>query len=405
MGDGIRSFTIPGFRKRPFRFIQYRHMNPAQSENEVKLTSRSDDPTQWLLSGQIDPSDQVRQFPISNAQFTIGRRVESSLCLPLACISKNHARIEWDEDRLILRDLNSTNGTFLNGTRVEDRAELSEGDLIQFANIVFRLSRQNLATESHTMHENSCDRALAMMQFDKLINEGGFVPFFQPIVRMEDASVIGYEILGRSRLFGLQSPVEMFTAASQLNLEAQLSEIFRHRGVEIGGALGSDINLFVNTHPKELGHEAFHKSLERLRENSNQVITLEIHEHAVTDRGLMRELCAVLKDLDIRLAFDDFGVGEARLVELGEFRPDYLKFDMEFTRNIDQASRKHQQVVTLFARLISDLGIQPLAEGIENEQSHQILKEMGFALGQGYYYGKPEAISNFLPKKEGPPAG
>ena len=359
-------------------------------------SNSSSDSIQWSLSGQIDPKEPVRQVPITVDQFTIGRRADSSLCLPLACISKNHARIERQKGRLILQDLDSTNGTFLNGSRVKDPVELSEGDLIQFANIVFRVGYQNRATESRTMHENACDHALAMVQFDKLINEGGFVPYFQPIVRMEDKSVMGYEILGRSRLFGLQSPIEMFNAASQLNLEAQLSEIFRHRGVEIGGAFGPEINLFVNTHPKELGHDQFLKSLEKLRENSDQIITLEIHENAVTNRKLMRELCAVLKDLDIRLAFDDFGVGEARLVELGEFRPDYLKFDMEFTKNIDQATQKHQQVVTLFAQLISDLGIQPLAEGIENEGSHQILKEMGFAFGQGYYYGKPQSISRFI---------
>lgn len=367
-------------------------------DTTTRSTSQPQSSAQWLLSGQVNPNEPLRQFPVARETFTVGRRADSSLCLPLGCISKNHAEIEQREDRLFLKDLGSTNGTFVNGSRLnpDESKEIHEGDLLQFANVVFRIGRKNLQTESHTVQENSCDRALAMMQFDKLINDGGFVPHFQPIIRMEDKSVIGYEVLGRSRLFGLQSPVEMFTAASQLNLEAQLSETFRHRGVEIGTAFGSDINLFVNTHPKELGQEKFYQSLERLRENSNQTITLEIHENAVTDPAMMRRLCAVLKDLDIKLAFDDFGVGEARLVELGEFRPDYLKFDMEFTKNIDQASPKHRQVVTLFARLVTDLGILPLAEGIENEDSHQILREMGFALGQGYHYGKPESISKFM---------
>ena len=76
----------------------------------------------------------------------------------------------------------------------------------------------------------------------------------------------GYEVLGRSRLFGLQSPHEMFHAASQLNLEAQLSEAFRLRGVEIGTAFGSDANLFVNTHPKELDRPEFYDSLREVRE-------------------------------------------------------------------------------------------------------------------------------------------
>ena len=351
---------------------------------------------QWLLSGQINESEPIRQYPIHNDVFTIGRRTGSSLCLPVSCVSKNHAEIQHIDGHLILRDLGSTNGTYVNGSLLTGEAQINDGDLLQFATIVFRVGQQSHNTDVNTIHEDACDHALAMVQFDKLVNDGGFIPYFQPIVAMQDRKIVGYEVLGRSRLFGLQSPVEMFTAASQLNLEAQLSETFRQRGVEIGKAFGRDVNLFLNTHPKELGQEKLYQSLEELRNQNDQVITLEIHENAVTDPDMMRRLCAVLKDLDIRLAFDDFGVGEARLVELGEFRPDYLKFDMEFTKNIDQATEKHQQVVTLFAKLVTELGIMPLAEGIENEESHQILTEMGFVLGQGYYYGKPEPISRYL---------
>ena len=73
---------------------------------------------------------------------------------------------------------------------------------------------------------------------------------------------------------------------------------------------------------------------------------------------MMRKLCAVLKDLDIKLAFDDFGVGQARLVELGEVRPDYLKFDMKLTKNINHAPAKRQEVVALFANLVNNLGFR-----------------------------------------------
>ena len=67
-----------------------------------------------------------------------------------------------------------------------------------------------------------------MMQFDRLIHDGAVVPFFQPIVTMEDVpKVVGYEALGRSRLFGLQTPGEMFTTASQLNSETELSRVLR----------------------------------------------------------------------------------------------------------------------------------------------------------------------------------
>jgi EAL domain-containing protein (putative c-di-GMP-specific phosphodiesterase class I) len=115
---------------------------------------------------------------------------------------------------------------------------------------------------------------------------------------------------------------------------------------------------------------------------------------------MMRELSAILRDLQIKLAFDDFGVGQARLIELAEVRPDFLKFDMKLTKDINQASKAHQEVVGLFAKMVNELGIQTLAEGVETQECHDLLVEMGFALGQGFFYGCPESISKLVRSKD-----
>lgn len=356
---------------------------------------------QWHLSGQISEQDPVRQFPICGGIFTIGRKPGSTLCLPLSCVSGNHAEFEVRDGRLIIRDLNSTNGTFINGGRLNGEREIFNGDLVQFASLVFRVGKSSQQSEGQTVTEETAGRALAMIQFDRLINDGNVFPYFQPIIRLDNLDRIGFEVLGRSRLFGLQLPSEMFYAASQLNLEAELSEAFRMRGVEVGKRLEPQHNLFLNTHPKELGHPNLYKSLHALREaEPSRPITLEIHEAAATDLSMMRELSVVLKDLSIQLAFDDFGVGRARLVELAEVRPDYLKFDMKLTKNIESATEKHQQVVALFARMVNDLGIGTLAEGVETESCHQVLVQMGFKLGQGYHYGRPKSISKVLGEED-----
>lgn len=353
---------------------------------------------QWFLSGQISENDPLRQFPLHTFPFSVGRKTESSLSLQEGCISKNHAEIILDQDGcLALRDLGSTNGTYVNGEVLRGETRLKENDIIQFATIVFRVGSAKVATDHHTIHEDVCDQALAMIQFERLISDGGLYPHFQPIVRLDNQERIGYEVLGRSRLFGLQSPYEMFHAASQLNLEAQLSEAFRERGIEIGKQFDSNMNLFVNTHPKELDHPELYNSLAIMREIApEQMITLEIHEGASTNMTMMQKLCAVLKDLDIKLAFDDFGVGRARLVELGEVRPDFLKFDMKLTKNINDAPAKRQELVALFANMVNNLGIQTLAEGVETKECHDILCEMGFQLGQGFYYGRPSPITKYI---------
>lgn len=359
----------------------------------------------WFLSGQADEQEPTRQHNIVSETFTIGRGRDSDLHLPAGCISKEHAIITIQADgSLLLRELGSTNGTFVNGKQLEGEIPLKDNDLVHFAALVFRVGskRRNDSIQQNTIQEDVCDQALAMIQFERLISDGGLYPHFQPLVLLEDQSRIGYEVLGRSRLFGLQSPQEMFHAASQLSLEAQLSEAFRLRGIEIGTAFGKDTNLFVNTHPCELDRPEFYDSLKELREAApEQAITLEIHEGASTNLSMMRELRAVLADLNIKLAFDDFGVGRARLVELGEVRPDYLKFDMKLTKNIEHAPAKRQELVALFANLVNNLGIKTLAEGVETRECHDILVQMGFQLGQGYYYGRPSPLSKYTSEDSG----
>ncbi len=66
------------------------------------------------------------------------------------------------------------------------------------------------------------------------------------------ASVLGYEVLARSRFFGLKDPHSMFAAAKVLDLEAELSRILRDEGIRSGQILPPDHVLFVNTHPAEI---------------------------------------------------------------------------------------------------------------------------------------------------------
>lgn len=362
-----------------------------------ELTAKTTQNGQWFLAGQLSEQDPLKQYPIHSQIYSVGRKPDNCLVIPSTCISGYHAEFIQQDLRLLIRDLGSTNGTYVNGNKLEGQCEVQDGDLLQFATKVFRVGHSSPRLETQTVSEDSSDRALALMQFDRLINDGNLFPFYQPIVRLSDQSRIGYEVLGRSRLFGLQMPEQMFHAASQLDMEAELSEVFRMRGIEVGKAFPTEINLFVNTHPKELGQDRLYRSLQTLRAaDSTRRITLEIHEGASTDIRMMEKLNCVLHDLDIQLAFDDFGVGKARLVELAEIRPDFLKFDMKLTNNISGASAKRQEVVALFAKMVNELGIKTLAEGIETRECHETLEQMGFELGQGFYYGRAESIAKYI---------
>lgn len=118
-------------------------------------------------------------------------------------------------------------------------------------------------------------------------------------------------------------------------------------------------------------------------------IVLEINEKAAQDTNEMSRLRSSLIDLDIALAFDDFGVGQTRLVELAKVPPDYLKFDISLVRGIHLAPKRLHQMVSTFVRATQDLGISALAEGIECLEEAETCQELGFDLAQGFFYGKP----------------
>jgi EAL domain-containing protein (putative c-di-GMP-specific phosphodiesterase class I) len=83
-------------------------------------------------------------------------------------------------------------------------------------------------------------------------------------------------------------------------------------------------------------------------------------------------------------------------VELTEVQPDCLKFDMQLVQGISSAPCGRQQIVSSLIRMVNDLGIDSLVEGVEATADHETLVQMGAKLGQGFFYGKPAPVKNFL---------
>ena len=129
-------------------------------------TSQPTTGTRWLLHGQLSEDEPVRHVRVELSPFVVGRRVESSLCITSPTVSGKHAEIVIVEDALLVRDLGSTNGTYVNGVRVTEACRVRHGDLIQFAQIVFRACLEKDDRNTKTVAGDAGDRALALIQFD-----------------------------------------------------------------------------------------------------------------------------------------------------------------------------------------------------------------------------------------------
>ena len=364
------------------------------------------DQVEWSLEGYLDDSKEFRRWMIRPLPYRVGRNPDMDLCLPFATISGRHAELYVKGDTLQLRDLSSTNGTFLNRKRISGDEHLQDGDILHFSEYEFRLSRvePEVTDFSRTVFSNVTSGELpdqlviGVREFHQMLQTQAVVPFFQPIVKISGEERMGYEVLGRGEQKGLADvPYELFRIASRFGLEAELSRVFRVRGIQEAKQLKGAPNLFVNTHPAELGSAELMASLKRLRlEQPNLSIVLEIHEAAVTDLNQMRELRSQLTDLEMGLAYDDFGAGQARLLELVEVPPDYLKFDVALITGIHEAPFAKQKLVESLARMVHEIGVSCLAEGVEKKEEQMVCGEMGFDFAQGYLFGKPAPISTWL---------
>jgi EAL domain-containing protein (putative c-di-GMP-specific phosphodiesterase class I) len=352
--------------------------------------------TDWTLTGRLVQGERPCAVPLRPMPFCVGRRSDLSLSLARRSISSLHAEFTVAGGALFLEDLHSTNGTYVNGDRISERVEVHADDLIQFADMPFRLGWRSRESDSRTIQEDVCDRALGLVQFDKLLNERALVSYFQPVVDLRDGCTIAYEILSRSRLVGLETPAAMFYTATQLNMEVELSRLMRVEGVRASAMFPEPPHVFVNTHPMELLDDKLLEIMAGIRQLArSQAITVEIHEAAVTDVSTMQKLRAGLDELGMRLAFDDFGAGQARLCELSEVRPHYLKFDRQMIHDIHFASSERRNMLANLVRLVIELGVIPLAEGVECAEEDNVCREMGFQLGQGYHYGMPAPVAAY----------
>ena len=90
----------------------------------------------------------------------------------------------------------------------------------------------------------------------------------------------------------------------------------------------------------------------------------------------------------LQFAYDDFGAGQARLIELSDIPPDYLKFDRGMIEGIESATPR-QEMVSALLRVVRRLGVRVIAEGVETELVAAICQRLGCDLGQGYLFGRP----------------
>jgi EAL domain-containing protein (putative c-di-GMP-specific phosphodiesterase class I) len=243
-------------------------------------------------------------------------------------------------------------------------------------------------------------RARDVAELRRIISEESIEILFQPVVRLEDGGVIGFEALSRGpRHTAMEAPSVLFTLSNTLGLERDLDRLCQSKALRRAGGMGAGQLLFLNSLPGTVvdpGWQAF-ASGRPMRDRAASSVVLEINEREV--HAEPEELLAALgrlREQGFRVAIDDIGTGYASLPLISRLKPDYTKLDVSLVRGIDR-NLIQQEVLRSLVELCGKVGATVIAEGIETLEELDVLRSHGVGLGQGYYFSHPASA---LPSAE-----
>jgi len=231
-----------------------------------------------------------------------------------------------------------------------------------------------------------------------------FVPYFQPFVRLSDASVVGYEALLRWQHpeRGLLAPGEFLKVAEDSGLIEPIDwQMFRQsmlcsRQLAVDGRY-----ITLNVSPRLFQRPGFDtRLLDLTREIGFEPgsLRLEVTEGTLLgDPDAMVEVLMRLRAANIEAALDDFGTGYSSLGHIHRFPLKMIKVDRSFIAPLSGAdSARSCAVIEAILALGRALGIEIVAEGVETQQQRQRLSEMGCLYAQGYLFGRPQPARHWI---------
>lgn len=237
--------------------------------------------------------------------------------------------------------------------------------------------------------------SLEFQWIDQVIFEELVTFHAQPIVNAAE-EVYAHEML--ARFYDAQGepigPYQVFQAAKKRNRTYALDRVCRMSAVQ--NAVFIDTKVFINFIPTSIySPEHCLKSTVELAEElgiePSRFVFEVVETEKVDDIAHLKRILTYYREKGFHYALDDVGEGFSTLEVLEQLAPHYMKLDMKFVQGVSTDGEK-QQAATRILEAALQVGAIPLAEGIEAREDFVWLRDKGYQLFQGYYFGKPAPI-------------
>lgn len=257
-----------------------------------------------------------------------------------------------------------------------------------------RSGRGQLVVYTREMEEAAKRTTRLEQALRRAVAAGEVEPHFQPIVDLKTRRIVGFETLARwnDRDLGFIPPDVFIPLAEERGIIGALAQLVLNKAAKTARHWPDELFLSFNLSPSQLvDQNTAQQILTILDRTSLDPRRLEIE---ITETGLMTDPASaekIVSDLrahGIRVSLDDFGTGQSSLGRLRDFKFDKLKIDRAFVSSIlDDKPSEH--IIRAILAMCEGLGMEVVAEGIEEEAQARRLVHFGCGGGQGYLFGKP----------------
>ncbi len=250
-----------------------------------------------------------------------------------------------------------------------------------------------LFSESMGLKEHSKNNLKVMSEVKLALEQDAIAPWFQPIVSLFDTQIIKYEALVRlKRQDGsISTPNNFLPIIMQTSYYHQITIIVLQK--TLAQMVYSNLRFSINISMRDLADkklvESFLEQLEIHKEQAKRLDIELLESEELSDLDLIREFIIEVKKYGCHIAIDDFGSGYSNFSYIIDLPIDTLKIDGSLISKMMVDRNKYIAVKSIVS-FAASLGLEIIAEYVEDLQTAEALDDLGVHHAQGYYFGKPK---------------
>lgn len=365
----------------------------------IRESDKPNSPQHPWLEYFPEGGDRVQRALLDKDSLTIGRSEAADVQIDSAKVSREHARVICQGPQFVIRDLGSTNGTFVNGQQIE-QAELTDGDVILVADTEFaflrestsrlrRMATQRMSTptplprvgDTHPVKREIWDSVRELRNAHEQLLQG-FTPVdLIPVIQLPETKL--YARLARPHNRSGSAGGESSTLLHPPNHALiRLQEHFRREAIDRCASSSESVRLIVPLESWEISENKslmwhFEALVAALPDSA--VLLVHVKTSAAVDLPEVHSFCKDLQEIGVGIACDDFLGSQAQVNSLKELGPELLFLAAGLTNDLHRNAQRKKRLAAI-VQACDETGIRPVISRVEDETAGAICLSQGIQL-------------------------